>query len=39
MIMIAHRLTTVEKCDIIFRVENGRVEQITHDELFKSENA
>ncbi len=38
MIMIAHRLTTVEKCDIIFRVENGKVEQISHDELFKSEN-
>ena len=35
MIMIAHRLTTVEKCDIIFRVENGKVEQITHDELFE----
>ena len=34
MIMIAHRLTTIEKCDIIYKVENGKVRQITHDELF-----
>ena len=34
MIMIAHRLTTIEKCDIIYKVENGKVTQISHDELF-----
>ena len=25
MIIIAHRLNTIEKCDIIYRVENGRM--------------
>jgi len=35
-VSIAHRLSTVEKCDQIFVLENGRlVEQGTHDELMK----
>ena len=25
LIIIAHRLTTIEECDIIFRVENGKI--------------
>ncbi len=25
LIIIAHRLTTIEKCDIVFRVENGKI--------------
>jgi ABC-type bacteriocin/lantibiotic exporter with double-glycine peptidase domain len=25
MIMIAHRLTTVKDCDIIYKVENGKI--------------
>lgn len=25
LIIIAHRLQTIEKCDIIFRVENGKI--------------
>ena len=26
LIIIAHRLQTIEKCDIVYRVENGKVE-------------
>jgi ABC-type multidrug transport system fused ATPase/permease subunit len=29
MLLVAHRLTTIEACDKIFRVENGRVEETT----------
>ncbi len=36
MIMIAHRLSTVENCDIIFKVENGHVTQISRDELYNN---
>ena len=25
MIIIAHRLTTIEKCDKVYRVENGKI--------------
>ena len=25
MIIIAHRLTTIEECDLVFRVENGKI--------------
>lgn len=27
IIIIAHRLTTIEKCDLVYRVENGQVER------------
>ncbi|MGN0141790.1 MAG: ABC transporter ATP-binding protein [Roseburia sp.] len=27
MIIIAHRLTTIKECDIVYRVENGRIER------------
>ena len=25
LVIIAHRLTTIEECDYIFRVENGQI--------------
>ena len=25
MVIIAHRLNTIEKCDIIYKVENGKI--------------
>ena len=28
MIIIAHRLTTIEECDIVYKVENGKIEQV-----------
>ena len=27
MIIIAHRLTTIEGCDMVYRVENGKIER------------
>ena len=37
IIMIAHRLTTVKKCDIIFFLERGKLKaQGTYGELLKS---
>lgn len=36
VLMIAHRLTTVQRCDIIFELENGRVAaQGTYDHLLE----
>ena len=32
MIIIAHRLNTIEKCDIIYKVENGKLIQTTLDQ-------
>ena len=29
MVIIAHRLKTIENCDIVYRVENGRIEKTT----------
>lgn len=29
LIIIAHRLRTIENCDLIFRVENGKIQQTT----------
>ncbi len=31
LIIIAHRLRTIENCDLIFRVENGKIRQTTLD--------
>ena len=25
LVIIAHRLQTIEKCDMVFRVENGKI--------------
>ncbi len=37
VILIAHRLTTLKECDIIFLLKNGKLEaQGTYDELIKS---
>ena len=37
IIMIAHRLSTVKKCDIIFYLEKGELKaQGTYEELIKS---
>ena len=34
MIVIAHRLTTIQHCDRIYRLEKGRIiEQGTYDEV------
>ncbi len=32
MVIIAHRLSTIANCDIIFRVENKRIEQLSEEE-------
>ena len=29
MVIIAHRLNTIEKCDIIYKVEGGKIAQTT----------
>ena len=34
LIIIAHRLTTIRNCQMIFRVENGRVGKVEKEELF-----
>jgi len=43
ILMIAHRLTTVKECDIIYMLENGRItdsgtydELIAHSDIFKN---
>ncbi|MCR5063459.1 MAG: ATP-binding cassette domain-containing protein, partial [Treponema sp.] len=35
MIIIAHRITTIKNCDVIFKVEKGNVSQTSYDELLK----
>ncbi len=32
LIIIAHRLQTIEKCDMVFRVENGKIESVSSAE-------
>jgi len=41
MIMIAHRLTTVRKCDLIFRLEKGEGMRVynSYDEMLQGESA
>ena len=29
MVIIAHRLNTIQKCDIIYKVADGKIEQTT----------
>ena len=36
MVIIAHRITTVRNCDVIYRVEGGGVRQVKYEELLKS---
>lgn len=36
LVIIAHRLTTIENCDIVYRVENGKIQRerrIDHDKM------
>ena len=33
MIIIAHRLTTIKNCDIIYEVKDGSVKQVAYDEI------
>lgn len=35
MLMIAHRLTTIEHCDTVYKVENGKVEQVDNNKGFR----
>ena len=35
MLIIAHRLTTIRNCDLIFEVENGNVNRVERDEFEK----
>ncbi len=37
LIIIAHRLETIEKCDLVYRVCDGRIEETTLEEYRKSE--
>lgn len=30
MIIIAHRLTTIEGCDVVYRAEEGKLKCVTH---------
>lgn len=34
MIIIAHRFTTIRKCDRIMKIENGKIIEISRDEIF-----
>ncbi len=37
VVLIAHRLTTVKNCDVIYFMENGRItDQGTYDELYRT---
>lgn len=33
MIIIAHRLTTIKNCDIIYEVKDGKIRQVDYDEI------
>lgn len=35
MVVIAHRLTTIRNCDIIYRLNEGQAEQITYEEALR----
>jgi len=35
LIIIAHRLQTIEKCDQVYRVENGKIKK--HEDMSKQE--
>lgn len=33
LIIIAHRLTTIRNCDLVFKVEDGQISSVEHDSL------
>ena len=33
MIIIAHRITTLQSCDVIYEVENGKVHEVSYESL------
>ena len=33
MLVIAHRITTIRNCDIIYRIENGKAKEVSYQEL------
>ena len=33
MIIIAHRITTIRNCDVIYRVDHGNIEKVTYEQL------
>ncbi len=35
IIIIAHRLTTIQECDVIFRIENGIAVSVSHEEIYE----
>lgn len=35
IIIIAHRLTTIQECDVIFRIENGVAVSVSHEEIYE----
>ncbi len=35
MIIIAHRITTIRNCDVIYRIQNGHAEEISYEEAAK----
>lgn len=35
LIIVAHRLTTIEKCNHIYRVEEGRIREVSHEDIMK----
>ena len=37
LIIIAHRLTTLRNCQLIFKVEGGNVRQVSYEEIADTE--
>ena len=35
MVVIAHRLTTIRNCDIIYRLNDGKAQQISYEEALQ----